>query len=46
MDIHYVFVETVEDLRRRCDLRASEYDMVQARPIRRLRWMALPYVHR
>ena len=30
MELGDAFVETVEDLRRRCDLRASEYDMVQA----------------
>jgi hypothetical protein len=28
--MHELFVETIEDLRQRCDLRASEYDMVQA----------------
>ncbi|WP_350493606.1 hypothetical protein [Rhodococcus sp. (in: high G+C Gram-positive bacteria)] len=30
MELIDVFVETIEDLRARCDLRASEYDMVQA----------------
>ncbi len=30
VDVNEAFVETVEDLRRRCDLRATEYDMVQA----------------
>ncbi|MGN2634596.1 hypothetical protein ACTD5D_30935 [Nocardia takedensis] len=30
MDLYEMFIETVEDLRRRCDLRATEYDMVQA----------------
>lgn len=30
MELTDVFIETIEDLRARCDLRASEYDMVQA----------------
>jgi hypothetical protein len=30
MNFDNLFVDTVEDLRRRCHLRASEYDMVQA----------------
>lgn len=30
VDVNEAFIETVEDLRRRCDLRATEYDMVQA----------------
>ncbi|WP_297625280.1 hypothetical protein [Nocardia sp.] len=30
MHIDSIFIETIEDLRRRSDLRASEYDMVQA----------------
>lgn len=30
MELVDVFIETIEDLRARCDLRASEYDMVQA----------------
>lgn len=30
MELIDVFIETIEDLRARCDLRASEYDMVQA----------------
>lgn len=30
VEANEAFIETVEDLRRRCDLRATEYDMVQA----------------
>ncbi len=30
MKLEDLFVDTMEDLRRRCDLRATEYDMVQA----------------
>lgn len=30
MEVDEMFVETVEDLRRRCDLRATEYDLIQA----------------
>lgn len=30
MRLEDAFLDTVEDLRRRCDLRASEYDLVQA----------------
>jgi hypothetical protein len=38
-----LFLDTLEDLRRRCDLRASEYDMVQvAGLVRRLLFDGLP----
>ena len=46
MDAEALFVETVEDLRRRCDLRGTEYDMVQASGlIRRLLMDASPLWH-
>ena len=46
MEAEALFVETVEDLRKRCDLRASEYDMVQASGlIRRLLMDGPPLWH-